>query len=500
MIFLKFVNRSVLLCFPLAAVFATFNFDSGVSAADANADRIRPYAANARYWQYRGQPVLLIGGSKDDNLFQRPDLKQHLDEIQAAGGNYIRNTMSDRRTVPKTLDSGATEAVGFEVYPFKNLGGGKYDLNQWNDEYWTRFANLLKWTRERDIIVQIEMWDRFDYTDHRGFNAWKAHPYNPANNVNYTTAETGFATGHAAQHPGRDQQPFFHTIPGMDEYRRQYDVVRKSQERFVDKLLSYSLPYGNVLYCMNNETSTSPKWGQHWIEFIQRRASERGVDVYTTDMFDDGHEPESSENIRVALDTPTQYTFMDISQVNSRTFNEDHWGKLLWYDREIRKHVRPLNNTKIYGSGETSWGSGTPEDGIERFWRNLMSGCASARFHRDGAGNGLKPNAKASIAAARKVESLVKFWDISHKNDLLHDRESDEAYLACRPGTSYVVYFSDGGTIGLDVKAWPQEFTLHWINITNGEWGAKLTMTGGNVLPISAPQKGPWAMVMVSGK
>jgi hypothetical protein len=484
----------------LAAVMVCSSFVVELSAADENIDRIRPYAANARYWQYRGRPVLLIGGSKDDNLFQRPDLQQHLDEIQAAGGNYIRNTMSDRRTVPNSLDAGSTEAVGFEVYPFRKLASGKYDLNQWNDEYWTRFTNLLRWTQQRDIIVQIEVWDRFDYTDHRGFDAWRKHPYNPANNINYTSAESGFATEYAQQHPSRDQQPFFHTIPGMDKYQPAYDIVREFQERFVDKLLSCSLPCGNVLYCMNNETSTSPKWGRHWIDHILRRASERGVDVYTTDMFDHGYAPESSDKIRVALDAPGAYRFMDISQVNSRNFNEDHWNKLLWYDREIRKHVRPLNNTKIYGSGSTSWGSGTPEDGVERFWRNILAGCASARFHRDGAGNGLKPIARASIGAARKVESLVKFWDVSDRNDLLSDRESDEAYLACRPGNAYVLYFTDGGAVRLDMQAHRQKFAVRWINIANGEWGPKRTIAGGKILPISAPEKGPWVAVLVSAQ
>jgi len=498
--FLKFVHRSTLPCVLIAAVLVNCCSASELSAEGENTDRIRPYTKNLRYWQYRGRPILLVGGSKDDNLFQRPDLKQHLDEIQAAGGNYIRNTMSDRRSVPESLDAGSTEAVGFEVYPFKQLPGGKYDLKQWDDEYWTRFANLLKWTQERDIIVQIEVWDRFDYTDHRGFNAWKAHPYNPANNVNFTSAETGFATEYGTQHPSRDQQPFFHTIPAMEKYQKRYDVVRKYQERFVDKLLSYSLPCGNVLYCMNNETSTPPKWGRYWIDHIQRRARERGFDVYTTDMFDHGFKPESSDKIRVALDTPSQYSFMDISQVNSRNFNEDHWDKLLWYDRAIRKHVRPLNNTKIYGSGETSWGSGTPADGVERFWRNIIAGCASARFHRDGAGNGLKPIARASIGAVRKVESLVKLWDVSHRNDLLHDRERDEAYLTCQPGASYVVYFTDGGTIGLDVKAHPQEFVLQWINIANGEWGSKRTMAGGKILSISAPKDGPWVAVLLSAE
>ena len=60
-----------------------------------NERRIQPYAANPRYWQYKGKPVPLLGGSKDDNLFQIPDLEEHLDELRSVGGNCIRNTMSD---------------------------------------------------------------------------------------------------------------------------------------------------------------------------------------------------------------------------------------------------------------------------------------------------------------------------------------------------------------------------------------------------------------------
>ncbi len=44
-----------------------------------NADRIQPYPQNPFYWQYKGKPVLLLGGSVEDNLFQIPDLEAHLD-------------------------------------------------------------------------------------------------------------------------------------------------------------------------------------------------------------------------------------------------------------------------------------------------------------------------------------------------------------------------------------------------------------------------------------
>ena len=62
----------------------------------AEQDRIRPSESNRFYWQYKGKNVLLLGGSVDDNLFQLPDLEEHVDAIKSVGGNYIRNTMSDR--------------------------------------------------------------------------------------------------------------------------------------------------------------------------------------------------------------------------------------------------------------------------------------------------------------------------------------------------------------------------------------------------------------------
>ncbi|MFV1967399.1 MAG: hypothetical protein ACC628_18370 [Pirellulaceae bacterium] len=444
-----------------------------------NADRIRPYKKDSRYWQYQGEPVLLLGGSKDDSLFQIPDLKEHLDLLAGVGGNYIRNTMSARAD------------HGFEVHPFRRLDNGKYDLDQWNDEYWQRFSNLLRWTQERNIIIQIEVWDRFDYTDARGVNHWQASPYRPNNNVNYSGEETGLADRYRDD-PWRDKHPFFHTIPGMKPYRKEFDILRQVQERFVAKMLSHSLPYGNVLYCMNNETSTSPKWGQHWMQFIRRKAAEQDVGVFATDMFDDGWKAERSEKIRLELDHPELYDFVEISQVNSRNFGEAHWLRVQWVMQEVRRHPRPVNHIKIYGAGKTSWGSGEPKNGVQRFWRDILGGSASARFHRDGGGTGLQPISQASLKAARKLETRIRLWDVEPRNDLLHDRLENEAYLAARPGESYALYFTDGGSVGLDLSGIPGTFHLRWINLPNGEWAQDQTLQADRISTVNAPGPGGW--------
>ncbi len=475
---MKKLAFSLVVIIPLFSTLIANGQDEDTTYYEQNADRIKPYKDNPRYWQYKGKPVLLLGGSITDHIFLLEGLEEHLNEIASAGGNYVRNTMSQRE--------------GLDLKPHKRLTNGKFNLNQWNSTYWNRFSNCLKWCNERNIIIQIEVWDRFDYSQEH----WQESPWRPYNNINYTSEESGLANNYPA-HAWRDRQPFFHTIPGMSRYKKQYDIIRGFQERFVAKMLSYSLRYANVLYCMNNETSTDPKWGLYWMNFIRDKASNENLEVHVTDMFDDAWKPQSSAKLRQALDNPRIYTFIDISQVNSRAFNEAHWNNVKWIAEQARKHPRPLNHTKIYSAGETKWGSGTPKDGVERFWRNLIAGCASCRFHRPPGGIGLNDTAIACIRAARKVESLIKFWDIEPRMELLSNRQEDEAYLAANPAGQYILYFTDGGSVGLNLKGRDNKLQLRWVDIRTGNWGDRTTITGGKAVTINAPDKGPWAAVIV---
>ena len=68
-----------------------------------------------------------------------------------------------------------SQREGVELKPHRLLPDGTFDLNQWNVEYWTRFQDMLRWTAEREIFVQIEVWDRFDYST----EYWQISPWNP---------------------------------------------------------------------------------------------------------------------------------------------------------------------------------------------------------------------------------------------------------------------------------------------------------------------------------
>src|SRR5690606_1513678 len=219
---------------------------------------IKINSKNPYYWDYNGKPTMLLGGSVEDNLFQIPNLTEHLELLTSAGGNYVRNTMSSR-------DSG-------DVWPFKQREDGHYDLDQWEDEYWRRFEHFLHETAERDIIVQIEVWATFDFYQ----DNWERNPFNPKNNVNYNTQRSKLDES-VDSHPIMAENNFFRSVPAQMSIAR----VLWFQQRFVDKLLSHSLKYGHVLYCIDNETSVTSDWGKYWANYIQKQAKAVGKEVFT---------------------------------------------------------------------------------------------------------------------------------------------------------------------------------------------------------------------------
>jgi hypothetical protein len=90
----------------------------------------------------------------------------------------------------------------------------------------------------------------------------------------------------------------------------------------------------------------------------------------------------------------------------------------------------------------------------------------------------------------------MKLWDIEPANQLLSDRESNEAYLACNQGKAYALYFTDGGEVGLDMRKARGRYLLRWIDLFTGEWTDERSIEGEKIVMIKAPGKGHWLAVI----
>lgn len=456
-------DRATLLLI-FSAVIASCAQAATPSPAD---DRIGPYPKNLYYWQYKGKPVLLLGGSVEDNLFQIPEVIDHLDVLKSAGGNYVRCTMSAR-------DEGNVQAF--------DKVGEKYDLNRFNPEYWRRFETFLRETSRREIIVQIEVWATFDYYR----DLWAQNPYNPRNNVNYTQEESRLPL-EVNSHPIRTENDFFRSVPEA----KNLAVVLEYQRRFVEKILEHTLHYDHVLYCMDNETSVTPRWGAYWATLIRRKATEAGKKVETTEMWDKWDLADPMHN--ATFDHPEIYSFVDVSQ-NNHQKGQAHYDNAQKQRRRVQENPRPLTNVKIYGADAGQFG--TTRDGVERFWRNIFGGLASARFHRPDSGLGLTRLAQQMLRSARDVTGAFDLFACQPRNDLLGGREANEAYCLAFPGKVYALYFPGPGEVILDASDASGSLSLRWYEIDRGQWLPAAKRPRGDRLPLKTPGGGQWAVVV----
>jgi hypothetical protein len=308
------------------------------------------------------------------------------------------------------------------------------------------------------------------------------------------------ATTYPKHHPGANKQPFFHTVPKIDDNI----VLRKYQEAFVDKMLSHSLRYGNVLYCIDNETSASPTWGAYWSHHIKNRAAKAGVEVHTTEMW--GPYDLMHDHHKRTYDHPEIYSFCDISQ-NNHNRGQKHWDNI----EKVRAYltpIRPINSVKIYGSDEpyriappgardgVGGRYGRDRDGLERFWRQIFGGMASSRFHRPTSGLGLTERAQTHIKSMRMLTDIMNIFTCEPHNDLLSNRKDNGAYVIANPGKEYAVYFPNGAPVELDLRAATAPCRARWLDISRNQWSKEETLNGRSTATLTAPGEGHWAVLI----
>ena len=437
-------------------------------APDASKKSVKPiqiYEKNPYYFVYNDKPVLLLGGSDEDNLFNHPGLmRQNFEILENIGGNYIRCTMSSR-------DSG-------NVWPFAGLENGKYDLNVFNDAYWDRFEQCLKEAEAREIIVQIEIWATFDfYRDN-----WLVNPFNPANNVNYTTENTRLETAWP-HHPAREPQPFVFSIP---EKNNDTELL-KYQQKFVDKLTGIGFKYGNVLYCMDNETRAPAEWAWYWAKYIRDKAQKSGINILLTEMWD-AHDLHNEEHERT-YDHPDLFSFFDISQNNWQE-GQTHYDNALWVRDLMKDHggIRPLTNIKVYHRRHGNRPN-EPAIGVDRWWENIFAGCAGTRFHRPTGGTGLNPLSQKMIKAAQTFTASFNIFECMPRPDLLADAEDNEAYCLAESGKTYALYFPRGGKVNLAIENREKDLKLAWFNTDTSGFLSEETINSKDTINLVTPDK-----------
>ena len=144
---------------------------------------------NPRYFEFRGAPLVLITATEHYGavLNRNFDAPVYLDEAADKRATLSRCFLLFRELehVPLNPHSPCKPVPGEYVAPFARSGSDfaldgfpKFDLDQWDDEYFERLHHFLGAAAERGIVVELTLFSN-TYSD----AVWRLNPLNCNNNT-----------------------------------------------------------------------------------------------------------------------------------------------------------------------------------------------------------------------------------------------------------------------------------------------------------------------------
>lgn len=144
---------------------------------------LKLYSPNPHYFEFRGQPTLLIGSGEHYAAVLNTafDYRAYLDAVAADGLNLTRMWSGAYREIPGEFgiedNTLAPEPQHF-ICPWMQRDDGKFDLNQFNLAYFARLRDFLQRASDKGILVEFTLFC-FWYND----ALWRYSPMHPANTV-----------------------------------------------------------------------------------------------------------------------------------------------------------------------------------------------------------------------------------------------------------------------------------------------------------------------------
>ncbi|MGD8237856.1 MAG: DUF6298 domain-containing protein [Armatimonadota bacterium] len=441
--------------------------------ADAASGPLRVCADNPRYFtDGSGRAIYLTGSHTWANRQERAypetpefDYDAWLDFMARHQHNFMRlwawehaawMQFTDRKIVYRP---NRYERTG----PGKALDGGpKFDVTRLNEGYFQRLRERVAAARERGIYVAVMLFEGFSIeqkgtvgVDPKKGNQWDGHPLNRANNINGIDGDPN----------GNGEGEETHTL-AMPE-------ITRLQEAYVRRVIDTVNDLDNVLYEISNEShGESTEWQYHMIDLIHDYEATKPRQHPAGMTFQYGRERRGSNDDLFA--SPAEWVSPNPPADGGRSYRND---------------PPPADGSKVVITDtDHLWGIGG-----NRAW-------AWKSFCR-----GLNPIFMDPYLDARTGHKLDPQWDpirramghtrmLADRMDLTamapHGRLASSAYCLANPGSEYVVYLPDGGSVTVDLSAGTGRLAVEWIDPGMGSVHPGDPVTGGAPRELTAPFEG----------
>ena len=389
------------------------------------------------------------------------DFERFLDFMTAHGHNCLRMwtwepTVWGQHVDPKR---GQTRRFGGPA-PYARTGPGmapdgkpKYDLTQFNPEYFRRLRERVDAAGRRGIYVSVILFEGYGIQFSK--NAWPSHPYHAPNNVQGVEAD-------------KDGDGL-----GVEVHELVNPAVTTLQEAYVRKVIDTVNGFDHVLYEISNENHpASTEWQYHMIRFIQAYETTKPKQhpVGMTFQYKGG----SNQTL---FDSPADW----ISPNNKADGGYDY-----------KKNPPPADGKKVILSdtdhlwgvgGDAAWVWKTFLRGhnpifMDPYGRTLEGRSADEAWDppRRAMGQTLRYARRMNLAAMRPRGNLAS-----------------TKYCLANPvktGSEYLVYLPDGGMVTVDLSAAHGRLAVEWFDCATGKTSSDETVDGGAKRDFTAPFAG----------
>jgi hypothetical protein len=345
--------------------------------------------------------------------------------------------------------------------PGKALDGlPKYDLNRFNDAYFTRLRSRVQRAGQRGIWVSVMLFEGWS-VEQKGQvgNPWKGHPFNQANNINGVNGDLN----------NDGQGPEIHSLNAPKR-------ILELQQAYVRRVIDTLNDLGNVLYEIGNEMHTgSVQWQYRMIDYIHAYEEEKpkqhpvgmtGAPIDNAALFSSPAEwisPTGSDGYNT--DPPPangrKVIVSDVDHVWPRNFPQWTWISF----------VRGLNTAFMDLYGAVKIGD-----------RDVDS------FSFVGDWVAQHEETRQQMGVTRKLAERMHLAAMTPQPKL-----ASIGYCLANPAgqsAAFVVYLPEGGPVTVDLSATEGRLMVEWIHPQTGEIQAGEPVIGGGPLKLEAPFAG----------
>lgn len=409
------------------------------------------YLTGAHTWNN----LIDMGRSDPPEAF---DFNAYLDFLERHNHNFIRLWAWDS-TVWDTRANGKL-GKDFIHYvaplPWVRTGPGtaldgkpKFDLATFDPEYFQRLRTRAEAAYRRGIYLSVmlfEGWGLMHANRRSATNdawAWRSHPFHPDNNVNGIDGSHGDdplnGAVHSLAHP----------------------AVNGLQAAYIRKVIDTVNDLDNILYEVINEGGDKDwDWGVVDLVHDYERAKPKQHPVGIT-----GH---GAEDLASMLASPADW----ISPGGKDGYRNDPpaWDK---------PKVSLLDTDHVWGvGGNPTW-----------VWKSLLRGHNPLFMDPyDGLVLGIPGDPRWGLVrrAMGHAHRLAERLDLVRMMPC--DNLSSSQYCLADPGTAYLVYLPEGGSVTVDLAQ--GAYDLEWINPDTGKT-VQTGQTNGDKQAFTAPFEGP---------